>query len=402
MEKPLRIHTHNSENDGQSYDYQELADEFLPPKKRAKNITATDMDGTLFNNDLGQLVFVEKLSKPHNWQMSPSTFNRLIIPLSYISLLTQGAKGLINGLDTDSCKKVLALRKDIIELYANLYKGKQNGEIDDVSHPIANEFAMKMIKLDGFFMMMDSVLMNWFDGMLLMRTRFYDSFNPKKIKHLTKQVMSRKNGHKKILNLGVHQSNKKQKITKQRLNEIDLGGKVKIDRVVHEIDSTKRIVMDLYNNGDGMKIRAITTNLKQIAETAFEESSYKPLLSQYCGGHLPIIASMLEMDENGNFKQQMNKLPVFGGEKKKFLELLQKKTKRKVMVALGDSPTNDTPMGNLAINNGGVFVVVGHDYESSRRRFDSFYKQMIEENSQSDVGHRIWYVDDRSPDSIDK
>jgi hypothetical protein len=390
VDKPLQIHTHDSENDGQVYDYNELADEFLPQQKREKGLVATDMDGTLFENDLGKLVFVEKLSKPQDWQMNPSIFDRLLIPEDYRSLLQRGSKNFINGLNPDECKKVLLLRDDIIELYKKLYEMKRDSKQIDVLHPIANEFAMKMIKLDGFFMIMDSVLMKWFEGMLLMRTRFYAGSNKRHVAHLTRQVMRRKNGHKSILKLGVHTSNKKERITKQRLNGKDLGGDEKIDRIVHEIEPVRHIIMDLF--GKGMNVRVITTNLKQIASTAMEESSYKDLMNQYCGGHLPIVASTLQNDDNGKFKPDINNLPMFGEEKKRILHHLQQRMRHRVMCALGDSPKNDTPMGEIALHNGGVFVVVGDDYEKTRQKFHPFYEQMKKESGANDIGQRIWYV----------
>jgi len=394
VEKSLQVHTHDSDKDGQVYNYQELADEFLPAQKREKGFVATDMDGTLFSNDLGQLVFVEKLAQSKNWQMSPSTFNRLLIPEDYRNLLQRGSKNFINGLNPDECRKVLLLREDIIELYEKIYEMKKYGKEIDVSHPIVNEFAMKMIKLDKFFMIMDSVLMKWFEGMLLMRTRFYAGTNKRNIAHLTRQVMSRKNGHKSMLRLTTHSSNKKDRITKQRLSAKDLEGDEEVDRIVHEIEATNRIIMDLF--GKGMKVRVVTTNLKQIALTALEKSSYNPLLKQYCGGHLPIVASTLQNGDDGKFNGEMETLPVFGEEKKKILFHLQKRMRYKVMCALGDSPRNDTPMGSVALHNGGVFVVVHDDYEKARAKFDQFYKQASKENpDQNDIGNRIWYVENK-------
>jgi phosphoserine phosphatase len=394
VEKPLQMHTHESDKDGQVYNYTEMADEFLPVQKREKGLVATDMDGTLFSNDLGQLVFVEKLAQAKNWQMRPSEFNRLLIPEDYRNLLQRGSKNFINGLNSDECRKVLMLREDIIELYEKMYEMKRDGKEIDVSHPIANEFAMKMIKLDKFFMIMDSVLMQWFEGMFLMRTRFYAGADKRDVKHLTRQVMRRKNGHKSMLKLGVHTSNKQGKATKQRLNGKDLGGDEQIDRIVHEISGTSNIIMDLF--GKGMKVRVVTTNLKQIASTALEESRYSPLLEQYCGGHLPIVASTLQNGNDGKFNGEMETLPIFGENKLEVLIQLQRKMRHKVMCALGDSPKNDTPMGRVAIHNGGVFVVVHDDYEKAREKFDPFYQQAVKENpNQKDIGNRIWYVDNK-------
>ena len=117
MDKPLQVHTHDSEKDGQVYNYAELADEFLPAQKRERGLVATDMDGTLFQNDLGILVFLEKLTKPQDWQMTPDTFNRLLIPQNYRSVLQQGTKNLRTGLNPENCEKTLIAERGYYRVF---------------------------------------------------------------------------------------------------------------------------------------------------------------------------------------------------------------------------------------------------------------------------------------------
>jgi phosphoserine phosphatase len=378
-------------NDGQDYSYEELLSEFLPDEKRESGFVATDMDGTLFEGDLGKLVFLEKLAKPSDWQFTPNYFNRLLIPEDYQEVISRGAQGFINGLNPSECKRVIDLREDIIELYQHLYRLKTDQNIN-LKHPLANEFARKMMELDRLIMIMDPVLVEWFNGMLLMRTRFFAGQNKNQVSHLTRQVMRRKNHGKGRIQLAIHPENRGV-YTQQRVraSHLERRSKMNVDRVVHAIPGTREIIFNLLFSG--MPVRVITTNLKEIAKTALRESDYGILFDQDCDGKKPVVASALQNGHDGRFTPAMYKLPIFGEKKKGILFELQDKIRLNVMCALGDSPNNDTPMGEMAINNGGIFVAVGDDYESTRRRFDPFYKQVQKDNDgQNDISHRIWYV----------
>ena len=391
MEESLRLRTHDSMKNGNDYKLDSLIDEFLPKKKREGSFVATDMDGTLFDADLGRLAFLEKLSMPKDWQFTPNYFNRLLIPQRYQEVIASGARGLVNGLNNNECRRVMDLKEDVVELYGHMYKMKVSQEVT-VSHPLANEFARKMLELDHLLMVMDAVLLKWFDGMLLMRTRFYAGQNKKHVAHLTKQVMERKNHGKGNIKLKVHPHNRN-KYTEQRVRAKDFGQDniMSIDRVVNAIPGSREIIFKLLSAG--MPVRVITTNLKQIALTALENSDYNGLLYQYCAGKKPIVASTLEHSDDGKYGPLPDKLPVFGDVKKRILSELQSKMKKKVMCALGDSPRNDTPMGHISFRNNGVFVAVGDEYEQTHKRFQPFYDEMCDKHGdQDDIENRIWYV----------
>jgi len=392
MPEPSRLYTHNSINNGQDYSYTELSNEFLPNEKRESGFVATDMDGTLFDGDLGKLVFLEKLSKPSDWQFTPNYFSRLLIPDDYQEVISRGARNLVTGLDPNECQRVLDLREDIVELYEHLYRLKTDQKVT-LKDPLANEFARKMLELDRLLMVMDSVLLKWFNGMLLMRTRFFAGQNKKQVSHLTRQVMRRKNHGKGRIQLAIHPENR-EVYTQQRVraSHLENRSKMNVDRVVHTVSGTREIILDLLFSE--MPVRIITTNLKEIAKTALCESSdYNILFDQDCDGKKPVVASALQNGHDGKFTPALDRLPIFGEKKRDILYQLQSKIRRNVMCALGDSSNNDTPMGEIAISNGGVFVAVGDDYENTRRRFDPFYKQVQKNNDgQNDIGHRIWYV----------
>ena len=119
---------------------------------------------------------------------------------------------------------------------------------------------------------------------------------------------------------------------------------------------------------------------------------YSPLLDQQCDGKNPILASTLECDEYGVHGSEPDKAPVFGAIKKKILQELQIKMRRQVICALGDSVTNDTPMMELALENGGIAIIVGDDYETMRKKFQPFVDNQMKKLGDPDIAKRVFYV----------
>jgi len=66
--------------DGERHDLDDVLDEYLPGDVAEQSLVCSDMDGTMFENDIGLLVFLEKLSDPSLWYHSPDRFARILIP----------------------------------------------------------------------------------------------------------------------------------------------------------------------------------------------------------------------------------------------------------------------------------------------------------------------------------
>lgn len=338
---------------------------------------ASDMDNTMFDNDLGTLVFLEKMDDPKFWHLDTDEFRRLLLPKAYRELLSQGADRKIEGLHPPVCKLALDLAYDIVNLYehiqGNIKAKHANGEAK-----LSEEFARKMIELDRIFVLIDGVLSKNLNGQILMRTRFFAGKNPSTMTTLAQKVMHRHPtniGRRVALN--IHQENEEraeQIVTEDRITQVHgiVSPYQEIDRYVKPIDEVRELIQIAVQK---LRIPAVvaTGNLKAIAKTAIAESDYDFLLKQRYvreGDHSAVVGTWLRSGENGTLHPKVQGKPVLWDRKAEEALKFAKASRRELKIALGDSPSTDGPMLHASLSNGGIAVVVGKDIDSLRKHFE--------------------------------
>lgn len=338
---------------------------------------ASDMDNTMFDNDLGTLVFLEKMDDPKFWHLDTDDFRWLLTPKKYRELLTNGADGKVNGLHAPTCKLALDLAYDIVNLYekirSNVQAKRTNGE-----GKLSEEFARKMIELDRIFVLIDGILSKNLDGQILMRTRFFAGKNPSTITDLAHKVMHRHPTNiGRRVGLNIYEENSHyadQIVTEDRITQVHGGPSPyrEIDRYVRPITAVQGIIQEAVQR---LRIPAVvaTGNLKAIAKTAVAESDYSFLLKQKHvreGEGSAVVGTWLRSEEDGTLHPKVEGKPVLWGRKAEEALKFAKERRRHLKIALGDSPSTDGPMLSSALLNGGVAVVIGKDIDSLRSRFE--------------------------------
>ena len=381
MPRELAVSDYDTESTGQKVLFDDVVKEVLGDEG-GESLTCADMDGTLFENDLGVLVFLEKLSDPTFWTLSEEQFRSLLLPEKYQRLMNTGAMGEgVEGIDRADCILVLMLWEDIVDLYKlqKVFVEKDHKTMG-LEDPLVNEFARKMIEFDKYFMKMDSVLVHRpeTNGQLLMRTRFFAGKNQKHVVGLTKKALDRRK--KDNVTLAVYPENRL--VVDQRVENLpDLYCEREVRDVLDIREMIERLVLK-----NGSEARVVTTNLQQIADTAIMRTSYDEFFRRNSA-----IGSTLKRDDDGTLHPKMSRGPVIGDMKARVASMLMMQTRRRLLVAMGDS-LSDGPMGMLSLSNGGLFVAVGKDYESTRRKF----APLIEAGKKlgiPNIGKRVLLVD---------
>ncbi|MBN2306522.1 hypothetical protein JXD20_00900 [Candidatus Peregrinibacteria bacterium] len=397
MSEP-RFYSHNSVyrqegEDYPTYSLDEIQARYLPDIKK-DGIVASDMDGSMFYNDLGIHVFLEQLSQPQGWVKDPGEFARLLTPDSYQVILKMALAGQVKDISREQAEIYVKLRDDCIDLYKAIYAVKRKRLT--IENPLVNEFARKMLELDRMGMEMEQVFMIGNDGQILSRTRFFVEHNPWMVTQITTAAMRSHENGGRYVDLKVYPKN--DAVAEQRISEHDLEP-LRYDKQIVVVEGTRHIIQNLFDHGNGVPVRIVTTNLKDIAEAAIEASPYyKGLLDQDCDGKSPILASKLVRNDYGKMGQNFWKLPILGGVKGVMLRDLEEKMKRKVRVAIADSPTNDGAMVTLTLRNGGVAFFVRkyqEAFEETRNRFKVLIdgpEGVRRSTGDKDVGDRIFYV----------
>ena len=406
-EKP-RLYSHNSvyRPNCPSYSLDEIRDEFLPDLEET-GLVATDMDGTMFRNDLGKLVFLEKLSTAPDWILDPGDFAELLVPDTYTVILNLAHAGRLPDICSDDAEKYKRLSADCVELYTAIYSAEDQDFT--IEHPLVNEFARKMLELDRMGMEMEHIFIEGNDGQLLSRTRFFVNWNRRKIAKLTEAAMTSHQNGSRFAHLQVHPENRR--VINQRVGADELEA-IDYDKKVVVVEGVRQLIATFFNDGQGVPVRIVTTNLRGIAEGALKASPYRDLLiKQDCDGKSPILASKLESSVHGTMGTRFKKKPIFGEVKAtKLRELeatLQRQSKtsgkkpRKTRVVFGDSVSNDAAMWTLGLENGGIAVIVGRPgekYESIRARVQEPFidgeEGVRRTLGDEDVGKRIFYLED--------
>ena len=370
---------------------EEITGEHFNGSSGQKIIAATDMDGTMFKDDLGPLVFLEKLSDPNFWEFETGDFAKILIPKKYRELLQQGVEGKIKELKPDMCMVALDLADDITGLYDHIQGlASQNG--GNGRQSLVREFARKMMELDRIFVLIDSTLSKHLNGEILMRTRFFAGKHPHVIARLTRRVMQRtKTAVDRYIHLDIDENHREvadQKVTEAMIDEIHGGVPSpfkRIDRVVKPVCDILDFVQHAIYEA-GIPTIVATGNLKAIAKTAIEESDYSFMNEQRFRRRNKqgqdrsplVVGTWLRSAEDGTLHPRVKGKPLLGDRKKLAVKEFTDERKKILGIAAGDSPTTDGPMLLSALRHQGVAIVVGHDIDSIRRRFDKVFGQVKE------------------------
>ncbi len=345
-----------------------------------ESLGGVDMDNTMFDADLGRRVFLRKLADPSLWRrFDIKRFSSLLLPINYRTVFHSREKGSaicrvdgvekdITGLSPELCGIILALWRDIVALYNYRKTPEEKEKMPDedfpLENPVVNEFARKMIELDRIIMEIDHILAPLFNNELLLRTRFLAGLNVEKVKVLTKEVMMLRTGDPhSMFTLRTFDENTATGVgnPNQRLSLPDLV----LPQVVMVNDLIRRLVSRLFYEY-GSDLRVVTTNHQSIAGTAVRHSPYADIKNSKKDG---VIGSLL-CGTKTRLKAKTDGLPLFGPQKAEVMQNIALRTGRKFLFAFGDSVKNDTPMGIQALVNGGVFGIVGDDYDDTREAFE--------------------------------
>lgn len=341
---------------------------------------ASDMDYTMYDNDLGPLVFLEKLADPRFWILDLSEFAQILLPKKRRGLVEEGAAGKIPELDKQLCRLGLTLVNDIIELYKHIQKIEtSNGNGPNGEQSLIFEFARKMMELDDISYAVDVALSQKIHGEILMRTRFFAGKHPGVIADQTKKVFEiKKTSVDRYIELPISKENEKranQQVTEEMISSLRRGKSPnqKIDRYVKTIADTRDFIAALVK-ADIPAIVA-TGNLKAIAKTAIKNSDYAFMQDQEFrrkhGDRKPpplVVGTWLRDGENGTLHPRVDGEAVLGDHKAERVQNLAVKLEKNLLFAFGDS-LSDGRMLQDALKAGGVVMIVGKTIEGINKTF---------------------------------
>ncbi len=229
----------------------------------------------------------------------------------------------------------------------------------DLSNPLINEFARKMILLDDLIIKYEDTFQKKFDGQLLMRTRFFADKNKEDVARIMKKITSRTpQSFDSLTNLQAYAENI---INADQQTQLEDVSQISYPRVLNEIKIIRDMLFRLNNEHD-TDVFIITTNLVDIAEGFVSNSDYQKII------HPDIVATNLRK-ENGRYHPQIEGKPVFGFEKQNRLKGLEKRHQKKAIFAAGDSARNDWPMMQYALENKGIAIAIGAEFDRTKEKF---------------------------------
>ncbi|MFC1616426.1 hypothetical protein ACFL21_04750 [Patescibacteria group bacterium] len=361
----LKFKTFDSDRTGEETYLDASLEDFLPPDVAEKTQIATDMDGTMFNNDLGRLVFMVKLLDPKFWRIDPAEFKELLLPYEHVRVIKQGKQGFIDHpeMSISNCTEILGLHRDLCLLY-KLMHTRINGTDLFLEDSIINEFAAKMIAFDKLIILLEMYLRAVFNNQLLMRVRFFGGHDASIMPVLTKDALSISQQHpERFITLQSHDD------TREFVpQEIELPP-IEFDRYAEANEQVRRVIARLVVENRA-KICVVTTNLQSIANAAIAYSRFAPYFREDSSFGSRLV-------KNGNvYETCLDGDPVFGPEKVKLAERAAFSNGCDFKVAIGDNANNDGPMMKKALENNGLVFIVGEEFETIRNHFAEWFKQV--------------------------
>ncbi len=332
---------------------------FKNQKTRHNIIAGTDVDGTTFYQDLGILVFLKKLQRPEFWQFTPEQFDQLLVPPKYKELLT---RLVINGPDRLKAKLALDLATDITTLYR--LKKRINGSVDKAEElkPVLEEFAAKMIAFDKIMMDLEKHFLAECNGQLLMRIRFFNGKTVDDVQAIVKEIIQDTIDHwdnetERKLQLKVVDGTRERgtKLTNQEL-EANFDAQLFIQELSLTINRAVFETLEKLGTQNGVSIRAITTNLREIAIAGLLGTRYGRILHGE-----RTIGTTLTAKEDGTLGEELEGPAVFGAQKSVILDQFGQTRKKTPGFMAGDSLTNEGPTFINVVNRGGIATIVVAD-----------------------------------------
>lgn len=376
----FRLKTHVDDNNGEGFESDELFDEFLPAKKLKQSLVCSDMDGTMFDKDIGIMVFLEQLSRRGFWARFPrDSFRDFLLPRQYSKLIKAGARGREKGLPVKKCRTILHLCCSIARSIRFVRRPAGRRKDVNYSRNIAQitRFAAEMFKLDQLLMELDApCLSKRFSGNLLMRTRFFAGMKPYNIRRWTRLALGKG---------GIPLAHGPQQ-------EEDIPLSLKYDSRIEIISEVRDMLKKCFDKGAEVKV--ITANLTDIGKAAVDSTDYRFLSPEDVAGttlqQVRLRRKMPAVKED-KFRGFLGRT-IYGGGKLELVQRMEKARKKLLIAAFGDSPMGDGAMGRWALSRGGVFVAVGNDYKDTREKFESLYKR-AKADGVPRAGEKIWYVE---------
>lgn len=359
----LQLSNFDTERTGENVLLEDAVNFTLANGSGARSLVCSDFDGTMFTCDVGRQVFLEQLYSPEYWVYDADSFAEHLLPAAHIAELKRGVQGLIDhpAMTPENCTLFLRLGEDIVNLYAYM-KAKFNGGAPEVDHAVLNEFAAKMMMFDELKIDLEDYLRGVFQNQLLLRGRFLAGNDVSVVSDLTEKTLAvGPDDEDRFLELTSHEEN----ISKAN-QQVELAT-VRHDRLTPENRDVLEVLRHLIQDRRA-EARVVTTNIDLITDATIRKSSYQDLFPDTSS-----IGSTLDHDGRV-FGSRIVGEPVFGSLKTDIAQSLAAQANREFKVALGDSPSNDGPMLQKALENGGLAFLVGGNYEEIRRRFHSWFQ----------------------------
>ncbi len=334
----MRLLTEATLHHNEPANYDDLLSELGFEVDKNRDLLASDMDGTMFKEDLGVLVFVQKLQDPTFWTYAPERFERLLLPAHYQKILKEG----VSEIPVKDTEKIFRLTEEISRLYAQMKVRIKDGVQFTPEEAILSEFILRMLAFDDLLMTYDKYLMPLSGDMFLSRTRFFSGKNVSDVERLAASITTNSNGQ--ILNIEGIEKNWED-LELSELSDDEKSRVIQLSTTIRE--DVFSIISRLISEKKFIHRNVVTANLLAIAKTAVRNSQYRSLFS-HDGA---VLASKLAKNGDKTLGPKMKEPPIYGGKK---IEAIKKhKPNARLRVALGDT-RGDIPMIAKSLENGGL------------------------------------------------
>ncbi|MDB4979240.1 MAG: hypothetical protein JWM56_1426 [Candidatus Peribacteria bacterium] len=343
------IRTHDFPVTGNEY---ELKNHIETWQTQARpGLIATDMDGTMFLEDAGRLVFNNFIESPEFFSRDPTDFNSLLLTSYPITedgrsardLVKNAAEGRGSELSAETCRDVLHECGNLTENYARLHS------IGATSEDERRAFAQAFLALDQKLIDLKNTVQDFGLSNRLAeafwRFRMTTGFPASHIASYAKRLAD---------------------------------GGIRANSPVHQI---------LHSAPKADTIHVITASPCVVARELIRASLYKTVITDHT-----VIPTTLQRSETDHLTGRIEGEMITGDVKRVLLQHLQRNTGATLRMALGDHPPGDGAMGALVLEKGGVFVITHEPekFQTMRQAFHSVLAQFIEPDEHAD---RIWYVE---------
>lgn len=368
------VHTHASVLHDTSMEIESLEQELLPDSIWEEGIFATDMDQTMFMNDIGSLVFLQYLHNPNFYEISVETLESMLIPNETRWFFTKGIQGHIAGVSPQECQRVLDLAKTISQEFA-IIKTKN-------VHLLSGNGKSILIRFITLICEFDSLLIH------LKNTHPDPKISNKLAKQFSRyRLFAGQNLH--IFNQVTNDAFAVSHDHPERILPIRTGDSV--EYITDRLININRSAFDILERASvkGAKGYVVTASPLPIASSAIKHSRYSTIMAK-----TDIIATQLATCDQQRLTGQLTGEMIAGIQKKISLEEIQKKSRKKIVLALGDLPGSDSAMGSMALENNGVFMIFhnGNDLENTRNAFHKSLEKIMGHQTIDAASNRIWYI----------